>query len=444
MIIRHQVLVLFLLAGAMFCAGRPSADELSAMMAEDVRIAQELSNEMPANERLAMVEKLSANYSRLCGLVAEDLEKAYQEDGTGKTYVPAIPMVLEDAWRWRDADGKVNGVILKNIDYFLDPIWVNQNRATGLERLTSPHGWFCGCIALKNNLVSPEKVVDAIAAVPKDDARRDNKLRCLTFVMEDRLKRKHDWYRNRPMPPYVLKAADRYKEKPDSKANIDMVFSLLCSLSTSITYFDKKYRLIDADLDGYGEYKRERDRRQSERGAEIMARLVNYRHHQEKVGEILRDNVAKAGEKHGDDHSYGSPLHAAIMAIDCWNARKIEPLLFKYLAYHVDIPETERLPRGARYPALEPLRRLEIREESMVEEIGRTPEEDEAKIRLLLYLMAERTNGGAPSLRTRLEYNYGVKEDSDKPASLKKAVRILEGVNKAEELLPVHFGFGME
>ena len=167
-----------------------------------------------------------------------------------------------------------------------------------------------------------------------------------------------------------------------------------------------------------------------------MARLVNYRHHQEKVGEILRDNVAKAGGKHGDDHSYGSPLHAAIMAIDCWNARKIEPLLFKYLAYHVDIPETERLPRGAKYPALEPLRRLEIRQNGIVEEIGRTPEETETKIRLLLYLMAERTNGGAPSLRTRLEYNYGVKEDSDKPANLKKAVRILDGVNKAEELLP--------
>ena len=234
----------------------------------------------------------------------------------------------------------------------------------------------------------------------------------------------------------MLKAADRYKEKPDSKANIDMVFSLLRSFSTRMTYFDKKYRLIQADQDGYGEYKRERDRRQSERGAEIMARLVNYRHHQEKVGEILRDNVAKAGEKHGDDHSYGSPLHAAIMAIDCWNARKTEPLLFKYLAYHVDIPETERLPCGARYPALEPLRRLEIREESMVEEIGRTPEEDEAKIRLLLYLMAERTNGGAQPLHGILKIHYGIKEDSDKPASLKKAVRILEGVNKADDLLP--------
>ena len=240
---------MLVLCGVSF-AGRMSADELSAMMAEDVRIAQELSNEMPANERLAMVEKLSANYSRLCGLVAEELEKAYAEDRMGRSYVPAIPMVLENAWQWRDAEEKVNDVILKNIDYFLDPIWENQNRATGLERLTSPHGWFCGCIALKNNLVSPEKVVDAIAAVPKDDARRDNKLRCLTFVLEDRLKRKHDWYRNRPMPPYVLKAADRYKEKPDSKANIDMVFSLLRSPSSRMTYFDKKYRLIDADLDG--------------------------------------------------------------------------------------------------------------------------------------------------------------------------------------------------
>ena len=435
-IIRQFVILLFLSCCVMSTA-QPSADELSAMMAEDVRIAQELSNEMPANERLAMVEKLSANYSRLCGLVAEELEKAYQEDGTGKTYVPAIPMVLEDAWRWRDADGKVNGVILKNIDYFLDPIWENQIRARGLERRTSPQGWFLGCIALCHSLVSPEKVVDAIAAVPEDDARRDNKLRCLTFVLEDRLRRKYDWYKNsRPLPSGVLKAADRYKEKPDSKANIDMVFSLLRSPSSRMTYFDRKYRLIQADLDGYGEYKRERDRRQSERGAEIMAHLVNYRHHQEKVGEILRDNVAKAGEKHGDDHSYGSPLHAAIMAIDCWNARKTEPLLFKYLAYHVDIPETERLPCGARYPALEPLRRLEIREESMVEEIGRTPEEDEAKIRLLLYLMAERTNGGAQPLHGILKIHYGIKEDSDKPASLKKAVRILEGVNKAEELLP--------
>ena len=72
----------------------------------------------------------------------------------------------------------------------------------------------------------------------------------------------------------------------------------------------------------------------------------------------------------------------------------------------------------------------------MVEEIGRTPEEDEAKIRLLLYLMAERTNGGAQPLHGILKIHYGIKEDSDKPVSLKKAVRILEGVNKAEELLP--------
>ena len=86
---QHQFFVLFLLAGAMFCAGRPSADELSAMMAEDVRIAQELINEMPAVERLALVEKLSANYSRLCGLVAEELEKAYAEDRMGRSYVPS-------------------------------------------------------------------------------------------------------------------------------------------------------------------------------------------------------------------------------------------------------------------------------------------------------------------------------------------------------------------
>ena len=433
---QHQFFVLFLLAGVMFCAAQMSDDELVSMMAEDVRIAQELINEMPAEERMAMVEKLSANYNRLCGEVAEELEKAYAEDRMGRSYVPAIPMVLENAWQWRDAEEKVNDVILKNIDYFLDPIWENQIRARGLERRTSPQGWFLGCIALCHSLVSPEKVVDAIAAVPKDDARRDNKLRCLTFVLEDRLRRKHDWNKDTPMPSGVLKAAERYKIIPESKANIDMVFSLLRSPSSRMTYFDRKYRLIQADLDGYGEYKRERGRQESERAAEIKKRLVNYRYHQEKVGEILRDNVAKAGGKHGGDHSYGSPLHAAIMAIDCWNARKTEPLLFKYLAYHVDIPGTERLPRGARYPVLEPLRRLEIREESMVEEIGRTPEENETKIRLLLYLMAERTNGGAQPLHGILKIHYGIKEDSDKPASLKKAVRILDGVDKTEELLP--------
>ena len=435
-IVFNITFILYLSIACSINRAQMSDDELATMMAEDVRIAQELINEMPAKERMAMVEKLSANYSRLCGLVAEELEKAYAEDRMGRSYVPAIPMVLENAWQWRDADGKVNSVILKNIDYFLDPIWEDQIRATGLERRTSPQGWFLGCIALCHSLVSPEKVVDAIAAVPEDDARRDNKLRCLTFVLEDRLRRKHDWNKDTPMPSGVLKAAERYKIIPESKANIDMVFSLLRSPSSRMTYFDRKYQLIQADLDGYGEYKRERDRRQSERGAEIMARLVNYRHHQEKVGEILRDNVAKAGGKHGDDHSYGSPLHAAIMAIDCWNARKIEPLLFKCLEYHIDIPGTEQLPRGARYPALEPLRRLEIREESMVEEIGRTPEEDEAKIRLLLYLMAERTNGGAQPLHGILKIHYGIKEDSDKPASLKKAVRILDGVDKAEELLP--------
>ena len=99
----RKIIYLFVFHMLVLCevsfAGRMSADELSAMMAEDVKIAQDLINEMPAEERLAMVEKLSANYSRLCGLVAEDLEKAYQEDATGKTYVPAIPMVLEDAWR---------------------------------------------------------------------------------------------------------------------------------------------------------------------------------------------------------------------------------------------------------------------------------------------------------------------------------------------------------
>ena len=67
-IIRQFVILLFLSCCVMSTA-QPSADELSAMMAEDVRIAQELINEMPAEERLARVEKLSANYSRLCGEV---------------------------------------------------------------------------------------------------------------------------------------------------------------------------------------------------------------------------------------------------------------------------------------------------------------------------------------------------------------------------------------
>lgn len=124
------------------------------------------------------------------------------------------------------------------------------------------------------------------------------------------------------------------------------------------------------------------------------------------------------------------------MAADCWSTRNIQPLLFQHLAYRVDLPETKPFPLDARYPALEPLRRLEIRQNGIVEEIGRTSEEDEAKIRLLLYLLAGWVDGGAPSLRARLEYNYGVKEDIDKPANLKKAVRILDGVDKTEELLP--------
>ena len=93
-IIRQFVILLFLSCCVMSMA-QPSADELSAMMAEDVRIAQELINEMPAEERMAMVEKLSANYSRLCGEVAEELEKAYAEDRMGRSYVPAI------RWFWR-------------------------------------------------------------------------------------------------------------------------------------------------------------------------------------------------------------------------------------------------------------------------------------------------------------------------------------------------------
>ena len=56
MSIRHQVWVLVLLAGVMFCAAQMSDDELVSMMAEDVKIAQELIKEMPANERMAMVE----------------------------------------------------------------------------------------------------------------------------------------------------------------------------------------------------------------------------------------------------------------------------------------------------------------------------------------------------------------------------------------------------
>ncbi|MBR6057589.1 MAG: hypothetical protein K5787_20995 [Lentisphaeria bacterium] len=71
-----------------------------------------------------------------------------------------------------------------------------------------------------------------------------------------------------------------------------------------------------------------------------------------------------------------------------------------------------------------------------MEEIGRTPEENETKIRLLLNLMAEWTNDGIQTLHGTLKINFGVKEDSNKLASLKKAVRILDGVNKAEELLP--------
>ena len=178
---QHQFFVLFLLAGVMFCAAQMSDDELVSMMAEDVRIAQELIKEMPANERMAMVEKLSANYSRLCGEVAEELEKAYAEDRMGRSYVPAIPMVLENAWRWRDADEKVNGVILKNIGYILDPIWQHKEMR-GANDISAP-GWYLGCAALDIGKVSWEKIVNSIASISPADNKRDEKIRLMSFVL---------------------------------------------------------------------------------------------------------------------------------------------------------------------------------------------------------------------------------------------------------------------
>ena len=62
-IIRQFVILLFLSCCVMSTA-QPSADELSAMMAEDVRIAQELINEMSTKERMAMRVNASGALSR--------------------------------------------------------------------------------------------------------------------------------------------------------------------------------------------------------------------------------------------------------------------------------------------------------------------------------------------------------------------------------------------
>ena len=419
------VFYMLVLCGVSF-AGRMSADELSAMMAEDVKIAQELINEMPAKERMAMVEKLSANYNRLCGEVAEELEKAYAEDRMGRSYVPAIPMVLENAWRWRDADEKVNGVILKNIGYILDPIWQHKEMR-GANDISAP-GWYLGCAALDIGKVSWEKIVNSIASISPADNKRDEKSRLMSFVL---IVRNHGGYNrvtNRLQNQQKLFLIER---KPDAANNIELAIKRLKNAKGSrMAVLGKELtdsQSIKAHLSECG---RDTARQESENCKVVKTLVRQYNNHHVQISNILEDNLKRAVEGNGNDHAYGSPLHATMMAVDCWNVNNIGDILLKQVAYRVDMTGHEGLSPLSKYPALRPLERLELPVHELEAEIRRS--QNDEKTRLLLFLLSRQTPGGSRALLSKLKQKHYYEQSVGKTNELDNAIKILENVLETE------------
>ena len=426
MSIRHKVWVLVLLAGAMFCAGRPSADELSAMMEEDVKIAQELIKEMPANERMAMVEKLSANYSRLCGEVAEELEKAYAEDRMGRSYVPAIPLALDNAWRWRDADEKVNGVILKNIGYMLDPIWQYQETRGACDR-TAP-GWYLGCIALDTGKVSWKKIINSITSISPADNKRDEKIRLMSFVLVVRNHGGYNRITNHLQDTQKLLLIER---RPDAANNIELAIKRLKNAKGSrMAVLGKEYTTPESIEAHLAERGRDAKRQESTKGKAIEALICRYNTHHVQISNILEDNLKRAVEGNGNDHAYGSPLHAAMMAVDCWNVKKTGDILLKQVVYRVDTTGQEGLSQFTKYPALRLLERLELPAHELEAEIRRS--QNDVKTRLLLFLLSRQTSGGSKGLLSKLKHKHAYEQSVGKANELGKAIKILENVLETE------------
>ncbi len=423
---QHQFFVLFLLAGAMFCAAQMSDDELVSMMAADVRIAQELIKEMPAEERMAMVEKLSANYSRLCGEVAEELEKAYAEDRMGRSYVPAIPMVLENAWRWRDADEKVNGVILKNIGYMLDPIWQYQETRGACDR-TAP-GWYLGCIALDTGKVSWKKIINSIASISPADNKRDEKIRLMSFVLVVRNHGGYNRITNHLQDTQKLLLIER---RPDAANNIELAIKRLKNAKGSrMAVLGKEYTTPESIEAHLAERGRAPKRQESTIGKAIEALIRQCNAHHVHISNILEDNLKRAVEGNGNDHAYGSPLHAAMMAVDCWNVKKTGDILLKQVAYRVDTTGQEGLSPLSKYPALRPLERLELPVHKIEEEIRRSRNDE--KTRLLLFLLSRQTSGGSKGLLSKLKHKHAYEQSVGKANELEKVIRILENVLETE------------
>jgi len=145
--------------------------------------------------------------------------------------------------------------------------------------------------------------------------------------------------------------------------------------------------------------------------------------------------LEESAGKYNNDHTYHSPLHCAIVAVETWHVLDADTRLLSMVDYQLDalsVPPGEMLLGEDYYPAVRALVRLRVDAKRVVKALGASM--NTKQLRLLAYVLSRRV-GAADEVRAMLENAKKMGGDREKQ-NFAKAMELLEQVKHPSDLLP--------
>lgn len=144
--------------------------------------------------------------------------------------------------------------------------------------------------------------------------------------------------------------------------------------------------------------------------------------------------LEESAGKYNNDHTYHSPLHCAIAAVETWHVLDADTRLLSMVDYQLDalsVPRGEMLLGEDYYPAVRALVRLRVDAKRVLKALRASM--NTKQLRLLAYVLSRRV-GAADEVRAMLENAKKTGGDREKQ-NFAKAMELLEQVKHPSDLL---------
>ncbi|MDD3949318.1 MAG: hypothetical protein PHT43_07625 [Anaerolineaceae bacterium] len=157
-----------------------------------------------------------------------------------------------------------------------------------------------------------------------------------------------------------------------------------------------------------------------------------------QVERILLQNLHDSCSRDIKDNTYYSPLHAAIFAVSNWRIAQADDALIEVIDYTLDqtsLPDGISVFGDYFYPAIRPLVVLRVDVRKVIKAIAQA--ENEKRISLLSWVLAERLGSDLPKATEHLKAEIERRKDSQEKKNLSLAIERIGQAEHSSDLLPL-------